>query len=123
MKGMSRISGFSVSDDAPRYYHLQQSIRDILSTPLGSRICRREYGSLIPFLIDAPCNESTRLKLMSAAATALIRFEPRIKISQILISQQADVLAQWTLTIFAKSRDAANQAPYFTDTLSLGAAA
>jgi len=32
--------------------HVRQSVRDILVTPVGSRLMRREYGSLIPDLID-----------------------------------------------------------------------
>lgn len=36
--------------------HIQQSIRDILLTPVGTRIMRREYGSLISELIDQPGN-------------------------------------------------------------------
>lgn len=34
--------------------HLKQSVRDILTTPLASRVMRREYGSLVPDLIDEP---------------------------------------------------------------------
>lgn len=30
--------------------HLRQSIRDILGTPLGSRVMRRDYGSELPAL-------------------------------------------------------------------------
>ncbi len=41
--------------------HLKQSVRDILITPLASRVMRREYGSLVPDLIDEPMNNTTRL--------------------------------------------------------------
>ncbi len=34
--------------------HLHQSIADILSTPIGTRVMRRDYGSRLPELIDAP---------------------------------------------------------------------
>ena len=37
--------------------HLKQSVRDILTTPLASRVMRREYGSLVPDLD----RKSTRL--------------------------------------------------------------
>lgn len=47
--------------------HLKQSIADILTTPLGSRLERRTYGSLLLGLIDAPDNAATRL-----AATPLL---------------------------------------------------
>ncbi|WP_223719018.1 GPW/gp25 family protein, partial [Escherichia coli] len=56
--------------------HLKQSVRDILTTPLASRVMRREYGSLVPDLIDEPMNNTTRLQCMSAAVIALTRWEP-----------------------------------------------
>ncbi len=80
--GMSRTNGQLLDQDK----HLRQSIHDILTTPLGTRLMRREYGSLLPFLIDAPANDATRLKLMAATATALIRWEPRIKVSKVSLS-------------------------------------
>jgi phage baseplate assembly protein W len=61
-----------------RLANIRQSIQKILSTPVGTRIMRREFGSLLPDLVDAPINERTRLLVMSATATAVIRWEPRI---------------------------------------------
>ena len=63
--------------------HLKQSVRDILTTPLASRVMRREYGSLVPDLIDEPMNNTTRLQCMSAAVIALTRWEPRIALGAI----------------------------------------
>jgi len=39
--------------------HLVQSLADILGTPLGTRAMRRDYGSLLPELIDQPTNPAT----------------------------------------------------------------
>ena len=50
---MSRNTGLSLSSEADQ---IRQSIQDILTTPIGSRIMRRNYGSLLPQLIDARCN-------------------------------------------------------------------
>ncbi|MDV7388952.1 GPW/gp25 family protein [Acinetobacter baumannii] len=66
---------------------IKQSIDDIVSTPIGSRIMRREYGSLIPDLIDQPINEVLILKCYSAIYTAILRWENRINVSQILNTQ------------------------------------
>ncbi|WP_237812739.1 GPW/gp25 family protein [Acinetobacter baumannii] len=66
---------------------IQQSIDDIISTPIGSRIMRREYGSLIPDLIDQPINDSLVLKCYSAIYIAILRWEDRINVSQILMSK------------------------------------
>ncbi len=63
--------------------HLRQSIADILTTPLGSRLMRRTYGSLLPFLIDHPDNGATRVRLYAATAGALMQWEPRLRISRV----------------------------------------
>ncbi|MEC5343360.1 GPW/gp25 family protein [Brenneria populi] len=63
--------------------HLWQSVRDILTTPIGSRVMRRDYGSIVPDLLDAPQNEVTRLQLMSAAVIAVTRWEPRIALNTV----------------------------------------
>ncbi|MCP4103294.1 MAG: phage baseplate protein, partial [Lentisphaerae bacterium] len=63
--------------------HLKQSITDILTTPIGSRVMRREYGSRLPRLVDAPLNSSTLVDLYSATAEALQRWEPRFKLTEV----------------------------------------
>lgn len=37
--------------------HLRQSVTDILSTPVGSRVLLREYGSRLFSLLDNPQDE------------------------------------------------------------------
>lgn len=63
--------------------HLRQSIRDILTTPIGSRVMRRDYGSRLFELVDAPINSTTLLDLYAATAEALARWEPRFKLTQV----------------------------------------
>lgn len=63
--------------------HLRQSIADILFTPVGTRLARRSYGSLLPELIDHPNNAATRVLLYSAVAGALMRWEPRLRLSRV----------------------------------------
>lgn len=63
--------------------HIKQSVRDILATPIGSRVMRRDYGSLLPELIDMPLNDATLLQAYSASVMALIRWEPRIRVTAI----------------------------------------
>lgn len=67
--------------------HLAQSIADILSTPIGTRVGRRDYGSLLPELIDQPMNALGRMRLMAATALALLRWEPRIRLTDVTIKQ------------------------------------
>jgi phage baseplate assembly protein W len=63
--------------------HLRQSIADILTTPLGSRVMRRDYGSNLPFLVDAPMNAETLAEVYAATADALQKWEPRIQVSKV----------------------------------------
>jgi phage baseplate assembly protein W len=63
--------------------HLVQSVRDILLTPLGSRVMRPNYGSRLFELVDAPLNSATLLAIYSETAQALKRWEPRIKIKRV----------------------------------------
>ena len=63
--------------------HLRQSIRDILTTPIGSRVMRRDYGSRLYQLVDAPLNRATILDLYAATAEALATWEPRIDVQSI----------------------------------------
>lgn len=84
--GMSRSTGQAVTD----IDHLRQSVRDILLTPQGSRIARREYGSLLSALIDQPQNPVLRLQVMSAVYVALTRWEPRLTLDAITISSNFD---------------------------------
>ncbi|WP_199237392.1 GPW/gp25 family protein [Azospirillum sp. TSH64] len=65
--------------------HLQQSIRDILTTPIGTRQHRREYGSELPRLVDRPVNEALLVDLYAATAAALDRWEPRLEVRTIKI--------------------------------------
>ncbi|AKH63184.1 MULTISPECIES: GPW/gp25 family protein [Photorhabdus] len=81
--GMNRQTGEAISDIA----HVRQSVSDILLTPMGSRITRRQYGSLLSELIDAPQNPALRLQIMAACYTAIQRWEPRITLTAITINQ------------------------------------
>lgn len=66
--------------------HLKQSVADILTTPLGSRLQRRTYGSLLPNLIDQPDNAATRLRCYAAIASALMKWEPRLRVTRVAMS-------------------------------------
>lgn len=83
MSGMDASTGRWLDDDA----HLVQSIARILTTPIGTRVQRRDFGSLLPELVDQPFNSTTQLRLYGAAATALMRWEPRLQIKQLSLSR------------------------------------
>ena len=79
MRGMDKHTGKPLEGFA----HLKQSITDILTTPIGSRVMRRDYGSNLFSLIDAPLNSQTLLSIYVATAEALIKWEPRIKVKKV----------------------------------------
>lgn len=82
LTGISRDTGAALAGDD----HLIQSIGDILTTPLGSRVMRRDYGCLLFEILDRPLNRATVMLATMAIALALARWEPRIVIKRIELS-------------------------------------
>lgn len=80
--------------------HLRQSIVDVLTTPIGSRVMRREYGSRLFELVDKPLNAETLVDMYAASAEALQRWEPRLRVLRVL-AQKIDN-AQVTLDLTAE---------------------
>lgn len=76
---MNRQTGQALTGAA----HLRQSVADIITTPIGSRVMRRTYGSLVPALLDQPLNKTLQMRVAAAAASALMRWEPRLLVRKI----------------------------------------
>lgn len=72
--------------------HIRQSIQDIITTPTGTRVMRRDYGSLISELIDAPVNDALPLQLMAAIFDAIIHQEPRVTVTEIQLRRSENGL-------------------------------
>lgn len=85
MSGTNALTGRPID----RLEHLKQSIRDILTTPIGSRVMRREYGSRLFDLLDAPTNRRVLAAIYAATASALRRWEPRFALRQIQVDSVA----------------------------------
>ena len=83
--GMSRILADRHFKILPWQEHIDQSIGDILSTPIGTRVMRPDYGSRIPRLVDRPINQGWKLEVYVAAVEALGRWEPRIRVKQVKV--------------------------------------
>ena len=82
MQGVNARTGFQVAGEA----HLRQSVRDILTTPLGSRVMRRTYGSRLFELVDGPLNATHIADIVAASAEALDRWEPRLRVRRIAVA-------------------------------------
>lgn len=81
MQGMSKQNGGYIDD----VEHLKQSIIDILTTPIGSRVVCRDYGSALFQLVDQPVNRELLPKIYAAVADAIDKWEPRFKVEKITI--------------------------------------
>jgi hypothetical protein len=100
MIGISNTTGKALSGDA----HLAQSIADILTTPLGSRVMRRDYGSLLFELIDRPINGAIRMLMHAATAIALRRWEPRLQLTRVVLAGEPQT-GQLTIRIEGRRVD------------------
>ncbi|ERK16767.1 Phage baseplate assembly protein [Serratia fonticola AU-P3(3)] len=98
--GMSRDTGTELTD----LEHIRQSVRDILITPVGSRVMRREYGSLLSALIDQPQNTAVKLQVMAACYMAILKWEPRISLTAITFESYFN--GQVIVDITGERRDA-----------------
>ena len=81
MTGMDRASGKPLAD----LLHLRQSITDILSTPIGSRIMRRDYGSRLFKRLDAPLTGELLAEIYADVVEALFSYEPRFEVTNVSV--------------------------------------
>jgi phage baseplate assembly protein W len=111
MRGTDATTGKAISGVS----HLRQSIRDILTTPLGSRVMRRDYGSRLFDLVDNPLNDATRIEIFAATAEALGIWEPRLQITRV----QAASLTPASISIDLEAIYLPTGEPVFLDGLQV----
>jgi len=75
---MSRSNGKDITE----FRHLLQSIVDLLTTPIGTRVDDPNYGSSLNLLLDRPFNASWRAKATYYTVTALSSYEPRLQVTR-----------------------------------------
>ena len=93
MSGMNTHSGGELDG----IEHLKQSIRDILTTPIGTRVMRRAYGSRLFELVDAPINRRTIASIYAATAEALRKWEPRFVLKRVSLEKATPGTVSLTL--------------------------
>jgi phage baseplate assembly protein W len=99
--GMNMTTGRAVSGFA----HVQQSVGKIMSTALKSRVMRRNFGSRLPRLVDAPISPLTLVDFYAAVASALA-FEPRFRASKIAldgVAQDGEITIAVTGTYYPRA--------------------
>ena len=101
MNGMHVATGKPLSGRA----HLAQSVADILATPIGSRVMRRDYGSALFELVDAPANPLGRLRIFAATVDALRRWEPRLRVTRVGLAA-GDAPGAFAITIEGQDLEA-----------------
>lgn len=78
---MNINSGKPISEIA----HIKQSVANILTTPIGSRVMRRDYGSRLFEKIDRPVNGELIAEIYSDIIEALFTWEPRFEVEQVTV--------------------------------------
>jgi phage baseplate assembly protein W len=78
---------------------IEQSIRIILETVPGERVMRPEFGCRVHELIFAPRNDSSKGLLISYVQEALERWEPRIELRELLVSDDPSNDGAWLVEI------------------------
>ena len=86
MKGINQFTGKHLDG----MEHLRQSITDILRTPIGTRVMRRDYGSRIPDLIDAPMTPENVIEIYAEIGKAIAKWEPRFRLTNARIVNTDD---------------------------------
>jgi len=79
MSGVDSIEGVELAEMA----HIQQSLRDIIRTLIGERVMRREYGSWVRALVDAPADPVTVMDIYASVIGAIKRWEPRVFVERV----------------------------------------
>jgi phage baseplate assembly protein W len=111
MQGMSRNDGKPLSGTD----HIRQSVQDILTTPLGSRVMLTGYGSGLHKLVDHPENSITAVRVVMATALALSRWEPRITVDGIDVVKAG----AGTILVSIRATDIENQRAIFLENIRL----
>jgi len=93
---ISRRSGGRLADELA---DIAQSVQTIVTTPVGSRLRRRPFGSHVFHLLDAPGTAAGALRIIAAAADPVERWEPRVTVLRGRLVPGLDGAATLTLDL------------------------
>lgn len=86
------------------YRHIRQSIRDIITTPLGTRLMNPTYGCGLFRYVDSPLTEANILRISQEIHEALVRWERRVRVLRTAIEGVAQE-GQFQITVFFEVRE------------------
>lgn len=67
MSGANRVTGKELDG----WEHCVQSLMQIITTPKGTRVMRRDFGSEVPYLVDRPGTQDRVVDVTMALAEAI----------------------------------------------------
>ena len=79
MTGINRETGQMLNDAE----HLSERIKDLLTTPVGTRSHRRTYGCDIYKYMDAPINQQVIADIIAEVADAINTWEPEFELERV----------------------------------------
>ena len=104
---IDRRGGIALTQDYTE--EIDQAIRIIVSTPLGYRLMRPDFGCRIHELLFAPINASTFTAAAHYVTEALGYWEPRIDIEDIQVVPHPDMPSCLLITIAYRIRTTHDQ--------------
>ena len=99
---MDRETGKEITGIA----EIEQAVDEILDTVPGDRIMRADYGAALFELVDRGMDASGKAAFAQVVGDALRRFEPRIKVTQVLFEGSPGELRQ---TVYGTVRTTSEQ--------------
>ena len=79
--------------------HLRQSVVTVLTTPIGSRVLRRDFGSRLYELLDKNITPSLKMQMYAATVEALRKWEPRLVIKRVVVDPAPEGDVQNTISL------------------------
>ena len=70
IQGMNAKTGKKISE----VDHLKQSLIDIMTTPIGSRVMNRNYGSTLHLYYDKPMDDYNKAQIQAVILNAITTF-------------------------------------------------
>jgi hypothetical protein len=77
--------------------YLMQALRILIGTPIGSRVMRRTFGTLVPMLVDAPMTPDLVADLTASVAQAIVMWLPLITLLQVQVVTAS--AGKWTMNL------------------------
>jgi phage baseplate assembly protein W len=70
---------------------IDQAIADVLSTPVGTRVTIRDYGSRVFEYLDKPMTKAWRVQVISEVAKAIRSWVPEFRVKSVEVAADSDL--------------------------------